>query len=424
MAMIEPYLPPPVNPAATFGAGLDMVSGLAARMQNTRLQQQQATEQSAMNVARMGLMKQEAQLRGLEVETKINEAYLQKQEKTKALEDYNKFMVEARVIDTKSPEARNQLLGLAARYGSAFNHPATAKGADDLVALMTATISTTETANKTLSDRQATVEGEKRKALQEVDVYKAKREADLQNPQVDVVQVSKLGINPYDASGALKSPQILAQEVSDKQNSKQSLIANMPEALGKIALAQSDKFDSHPEVRGYYAALTGFSKLSSLVGATSSAANDIATVFSFMKSLDSDSAVREKEYATAQNAAGVPDKIRNMYNKMLDGQFLNPDQRKEFLEAGRLAVTGQREVYLAVRERFSSKAKDFGLEPQLVVGDEPSIPALKESQPSSQVQSFDSKEAAASANLPNGTQIKYRLPNGQWKMATVKHLNE
>jgi len=38
--------------------------------------------------------------------------------------------------------------------------------------------------------------------------------------------------------------------------------------------------------------------------------------------LDPGSVVRESEFATAQNAAGVPDQVRNMYNKVLSGTRL------------------------------------------------------------------------------------------------------
>lgn len=61
-----------------------------------------------------------------------------------------------------------------------------------------------------------------------------------------------------------------------------------------------------------------------------SAAGDLAMIFNFMKMLDPGSVVRESEFATAQNSAGVPDRIRNTYNRALEGTRLAPDQRVDF----------------------------------------------------------------------------------------------
>lgn len=63
------------------------------------------------------------------------------------------------------------------------------------------------------------------------------------------------------------------------------------------------------------------------------AAGDIALIFNYMKMLDPGSTVREGEFATASNAGGVDTSIRNMFNKVQDGQRLQPKQREMF--AGR-----------------------------------------------------------------------------------------
>lgn len=57
----------------------------------------------------------------------------------------------------------------------------------------------------------------------------------------------------------------------------------------------------------------------------------IAMVFKFMKALDPQSVVREGEFATAENSAGVDDKILNMYNKLLEGEILTPEQMQQFI---------------------------------------------------------------------------------------------
>ena len=46
--------------------------------------------------------------------------------------------------------------------------------------------------------------------------------------------------------------------------------------------------------------------------------------------LDPGSVVREGEFATAQNAGGVDSSIRNWYNKLINGERLQPEQRTMF----------------------------------------------------------------------------------------------
>lgn len=62
----------------------------------------------------------------------------------------------------------------------------------------------------------------------------------------------------------------------------------------------------------------------------------IAMVFKFMKALDPTSVVREGEFATAENAAGVPAQISNLYNKLMEGERLGDKQIEEFVSAAKL----------------------------------------------------------------------------------------
>lgn len=63
-----------------------------------------------------------------------------------------------------------------------------------------------------------------------------------------------------------------------------------------------------------------------------SAAGDLSLIFSFMKLLDPNSTVREGEFANAENAAGVPTRIRARYNRIVDGQRLTKGQRNDFYQ--------------------------------------------------------------------------------------------
>jgi len=101
-------------------------------------------------------------------------------------------------------------------------------------------------------------------------------------------------------------------------------------------------------------------------GREPSAQNDIAMIFSYMKMLDPTSVVREGEFATAQNAAGVPDRIRNAFNKAQNGQLMNPRQRKEMVNSARQAFLAARQTYNERAQQFRGYAQDNGVNPDRV----------------------------------------------------------
>jgi len=103
--------------------------------------------------------------------------------------------------------------------------------------------------------------------------------------------------------------------------------------------------------------------------ASSNAAGDMAMIFSYMKMLDPGSAVREGEYATARNAAGIPEQIKNLYNKALDGQFLTPDQRSSFVRLGQGLYTAQAAPALKLSREFGGYVQRAGLDPAEVLPD-------------------------------------------------------
>lgn len=63
-----------------------------------------------------------------------------------------------------------------------------------------------------------------------------------------------------------------------------------------------------------------------------SAAGDLALIFNYMKTLDPGSTVREGEFANAQNAGGIPERIAAQYNKIIKGERLSTSQRADFVD--------------------------------------------------------------------------------------------
>lgn len=81
-------------------------------------------------------------------------------------------------------------------------------------------------------------------------------------------------------------------------------------------------------------------------------AGQMGTIYGIMKLFDPGSSVREGEYASAENTKGVPDMIRNMWNKVQSGTILTPTQIKNFRK---VAAT----LYKQALESYHGKEKEF-----------------------------------------------------------------
>ena len=98
-----------------------------------------------------------------------------------------------------------------------------------------------------------------------------------------------------------------------------------------------------------------------------SPASDMALIFGFMKLLDPTSTVREGEYATAQNATGIPGRVANAYNKAIDGVILNIDQRNDFLRQSKKQYDARLGEYKELKTTYTKLAKRKGFDPENVV---------------------------------------------------------
>jgi hypothetical protein len=118
--------------------------------------------------------------------------------------------------------------------------------------------------------------------------------------------------------------------------------------------------------RGIASALTD---LTASISAPPSAQGDIALVYKFMRALDPTSTVREGEFASAKNAGGVSDRVRNAYNSALNGQFLTPQQRTEMLKVAQSRAAAMRPQLQREMTRYSGMAEKYGVDAADVVFD-------------------------------------------------------
>jgi len=92
-----------------------------------------------------------------------------------------------------------------------------------------------------------------------------------------------------------------------------------------------------------------------------SAAGDLSLIFNYMKLLDPGSVVREGEFANAQNAAGVPDRVRNLYNRAMEGTRLGKAQRADFVNSSERVYGAELDSYNTALSGYRDLAEREGL---------------------------------------------------------------
>ena len=162
-----------------------------------------------------------------------------------------------------------------------------------------------------------------------------------------------------------------------------------PEAEGKMRKEYSDQTKGYQEVKSAYGRV---------LSAEDTAVGDLSLIFGYMKMLDPGSVVREGEFATAQNSAGVPERIQNVYNRAVRGERLTPGQRKSFKGQAEKLYQSSKQHENTVRSGISRIAKGYGLSTENIFY-EPSETAPTESTPAS---------TTPAAVLPAGWKVNVR----------------
>jgi hypothetical protein len=144
--------------------------------------------------------------------------------------------------------------------------------------------------------------------------------------------------------------------------------ADQPARLGPKAFEPEQKLRKefmdetkvHQEVRQSY---------NRILASKPDAAGDLALIYGFMKMLDPRSVVRESEFATAQNAAGVPEIVRNTWNRVLSGERLPPEQRTRFMAQSGAIQRQYQTDYDRLANQYSGIARQYRIDPKRVIPD-------------------------------------------------------
>lgn len=100
-----------------------------------------------------------------------------------------------------------------------------------------------------------------------------------------------------------------------------------------------------------------------------SPSGDLSLIYQTMKAYDPASSVREGEFATAQNAASVPERIRNAWNRTVSGERLSPQQRADFVKSVEDQARSQGALVKKVVDRYNAIAQRNALNPMDITFD-------------------------------------------------------
>jgi hypothetical protein len=162
-----------------------------------------------------------------------------------------------------------------------------------------------------------------------------------------------------------KSPEMLAEEAREKQKEDlqiQKLITDARTSGNKLM----EKWLNNETTKDSRAVAVAYEKVKNAAN-DPSAAGDLALIFNYMKMLDPGSVVREGEFATAQNATGVPDRVRNYYNRAIQGTRLGKNQRADFINQAKNAYQGQMNIQNKLNSSFRNLATKQGFKADQVV---------------------------------------------------------
>ena len=162
--------------------------------------------------------------------------------------------------------------------------------------------------------------------------------------------------------------------------------AEIQGAISEIRKKDADfRYNSETELRKEFAGLTPVKEFPTVKTAYNqilnalnnpSAASDLTAATKFMKLLDPGSVVRESELGMAMAATGAIERMQNYFQRLQDGQMLNPAQRADFKKAAGLAFQAAEATYNDISNQYIDLAKSNSLNPNNVV-----LPARRSTEP-------------------------------------------
>jgi hypothetical protein len=175
----------------------------------------------------------------------------------------------------------------------------------------------------------------------------------------------------------------LSRLASQAKSGAPQMILSADQKVGNEAKLRDDY---RQESKNYLTLRDAFGKIQG-AAQSKTGPGDISLIFGYMKMLDPGSTVREGEFATAQNAGSIPQRVQAMYNKALNGERLDPTIRDQFVEESAKIYRQAEADQGKIRNIYGGIAARSNLDPENVVVDyspgvvPPGTPAAKQAAP-------------------------------------------
>jgi len=168
-----------------------------------------------------------------------------------------------------------------------------------------------------------------------------------------LAKTSKLGVETKQAALQLKALEATGGVDPDKKFTQEEKIRKEHQTRTKV----------YGELGSTFANIASSAKADSGPG-------DIALITSFMKMLDPGSVVRETEFATARDTAGLYSRLENALQKAQNGKFLNETQRKEYVDLAKQYLDSAKKKAGEEKVALGVIVKNYKLNPENVFGPE------------------------------------------------------
>ena len=188
-------------------------------------------------------------------------------------------------------------------------------------------------------------------------------------------KAATLGLTTAQTNQALATTKKLGQETA-------KIVLEVAALDASGGVDPDKKFQQEEKLRKEYQGRTKvYSELGSTYSNIESSAKaktgpgDIALITGFMKMLDPGSVVRETEFATARDTAGLYTALENALKKAQNGQFLQSDQRKNFVDLAKQYLDAAQAKAIDDKKALGIVVKNYKLNPENVFGQEaPPLP--------------------------------------------------
>lgn len=233
------------------------------------------------------------------------------------------------------------------RFKETFDNLMAVKGSDTLLAQKQAELS------------KATSEAEK--SAIEAKYAEQEKIAELKN------KAAQLGLTRAQTNSALAQGKKLGAET-------EQILLNL-EAIRSGTLPPEKAFEQEEKLRKEFQTRTKtYQEVASTFANLQSSAKmgsgpgDIALITGFMKMLDPGSVVRETEFATARDTAGLYGNLQNLLEKAQNGQFLSPKQRQEYVSLSKQYYDSAQQKAAKDKAALGTVVKNYKLNPDNVFG--------------------------------------------------------